>query len=699
MKPRSRRLRFFVVALSSLLVLAASTLAILYRIVTADLPNIGTLRDYQPRLVTHVFDDDGELIGEFFLEKRELVALADVPEVLRLAVIAAEDAKFYYHEGLDFMGIMRALLKNVRAGEIVQGGSTITQQVVKSLLLTPEKSYKRKLREAILAYRLEKSLSKDEILYLYLNQIYFGNGAYGVRTASKCYFGHDVTAVDLAEASLLAGLPRAPTRYSPVRNLELARERQRYVLERMVEEGFVTRQQMEAAIREPLQLVPGGDLNLAVAPYFLDEVRSYLLHRYGKDRTFGGGLQVHTTIRKQEQRIAQEALAAAVASYEKRHPRSGQTEAVAAEEGGAGAASGVEGALVSMELPGGQVRAMIGGMDYTRSQFNRAVHARRQPGSAFKGLLYAAALDKGYTPASIVVDSPIVFHDPVLEEKWKPRNYSRYFVGPTTLRDALAHSRNVVTIKVLQDIGVSYAIRYVQRMGIRSALTPDLSLALGTSEVSLFELVDAYAVYPSQGERPEPILVREVLDAAGNRLEETEPRSEPVLTPVTAYLMTSLLQSVVGEGTGRAVQALGVPCAGKTGTTNDFRDAWFIGYIPDRITGVWLGYDQPRSLGNKETGGRLAAPVWLQFMKGVTQGSRAREFPVPLGIVFANVDVQTGLLAGLQSSRVRFECFREGTEPREVSEEAGQSDEIDFFREELDPGGSPPLPDLSDPID
>lgn len=667
----------------------------LYYVFTSDLPNLETLKDYRPRLSTQVFDDTGELIGTLFLEKRELVPLEEVPEVMRLAVIAAEDSKFYSHEGLDFTGIVRAMLKNLLAREIVQGGSTITQQVVKSLLLTPEKSYSRKIREAILAYRLEKSLSKDEILYLYLNQIYFGSGAYGVRSAAKTYFGHDVRDVNLAEAALLAGLPKAPSRYSPVRNPELARERQGYVLTRMLEEGFVTRAQVDAALARPVRIVASDDSGNGSVLYVVDKVRDYLVESYGKEAAFCGGLRVYTTVRRDEQTAAEQALRTAAAAYQKRHPsgKGGGHSAEPQQE------EELQGALLSIELPHGYIRAMVGGMDYGRSQFNRAMDAHRQPGSAFKGPLYAAALDKGFTPASIVVDSPIVFQDPVLEEKWKPRNYSRSFVGPTTLRDALAHSRNVVTIKVLRDIGVSYAIRYAQRLGIHSPLSPDLSLALGTSEVTLLDLVRAFSVFACQGLRVEPILIRRITDAEGNVLEEREPKAEPVISPETAYLMTSLLQSVVEEGTGRAAASLGVPCAGKTGTTNDFHDAWFIGYTPDRITGVWMGFDRPRSLGSGETGGRLAAPAWVDFMKNVVPPGQAREFQPPPGIVFARIDIQTGLLAGPKSASTRLECFRMGTEPNEISSETVETDEIHFFRQELETLPPEALPPPNETLD
>jgi len=656
-----------------------------YRAFTVDLPNIETVRDYRPCQVSRVFDANGLLIGEFFIEKRELVSLDRVPRVLLQAIVAAEDANFYRHEGLDFLGILRALWKNIQAGEIVQGGSTITQQVVKSLLLTPERSVRRKIREAILAYRLERSLTKDDILYLYLNQIYFGHGAYGVQIASQTYFGHDVDRLSLPEAALLAGLPQAPSRYSPARYPERARERQVYVLEQMRDAQMISREEMEQALAEPVTIQDSPNVNEEIAPYFVDYVREVLLQKYGKEVAFCGGLRVITTIVAAEQEAAREALGFGVDAYEKRHPRQ--------DEGGAGPS--IQGALLSMDLPSGAVRAMVGGIDHDVSQFNRALQARRQPGSAVKPLIYAAALDRGYTPASIVVDSPIVFEDPVLEEKWKPKNYSRRFVGPTSLRDALTHSRNVVTIKVLKDIGVGYAIRYAQKLGFHSPITPDLSFALGSSETTLLELVTVYAAFGCQGDRPRPVFLLSVHDAEGNQLEATEPRSDPVLSPQIAYLMTSLLQSVVQEGTGRGVAELGIPCAGKTGTTNDYRDAWFIGYTPEKIVGVWMGYDQPRNLGTRESGGTVAAPVWLRFMQRDAGQGTGRPFPVPPGIVFAKVDTRTGLLATPRSVRTRMECFLEGTEPREYADEALELEGTDFFVEDLGPAASPKGPSES----
>ncbi len=687
MKTKGKILRFLLVACAVLMVLAVLAAGLLYRTFTKDLPNISTLRDYRPCVLSRVYDEDGEIIGEFFIEKRELVPLDQVPDVLRDAIIAAEDANFYHHEGLDFFGILRALIKNIRAGEIVQGGSTITQQVVKSLLLTPERSLKRKAREAILAYMLERSLSKDEILFLYLNQIYFGHGAYGVQTAAKNYFGHDVREVDLAKAALLAGLPQAPSRYSPARHPERARQRQIYVLDQMLGEGMINEEERRLALEMQIVVQPAKDVNRAYAPYFVEYVREYLLEHYGKDKTFCGGLHVYTTLHKEDQRIAREALRYGVEQYAKRHPE---------EEGAESTKHPLQGALLAMDLPDGTIRAMVGGVDFQTSQFNRAIHAKRQPGSAVKPFIYAAALDKGYTPASIVVDSPIVFNDPVLEEKWKPKNYSRRFVGPTTLRDALTHSRNVVTIKILRDMGITYAMRYIKKLGIRSTLAPDLSLALGSSESRLLELVEAYATFACGGVRPDALFIRRIIDDQGNVLEEHEPSSQEAISPQTAYLMTNLMESVVKEGTGRAVRSLGVPCAGKTGTTNDFRDAWFIGFTAEKIVGVWMGYDQPKSLGDRESGGRVAAPVWLYYMQRVLEGGVGAPFPVPTGIVFVKVDTNTGLLATPRSERTRLECFLEDTEPRTSAEDDWEEGEVDFFQEEeLEPHGPLPIPEES----
>ena len=765
------RVLYAITFLCAIVVIAALGCIALYHIYTIDLPSVADLRDYHPPAATTVFDDDNQIVGEFFTERRIPVPIERIPAALTKAVISAEDANFYSHPGLDFMGILRALIKNIAAGEVVQGGSTITQQVVKSLLLTPERSLRRKVREAVLAYRLERYLTKDDILYLYLTQIYFGNGAYGVQSAAQNYFGCNVEELDLAQCAMLAALPRAPTRYSPLNNPALAKERQRYVLGRMVEGGFITRDQADEAARRPVVIKEREDINLKIAPYYVEYVREYLAEKYGKELVYQGGLKVFTPLRSEDQKAAQEGLEYGVRAFERRHRFRGPVRHLeedeirqldthgldrwrdrlqrgeaypglvinvsSVEEGievRVGDATGripgkdlrwavskegvipfrrgdvvevrvqeiqedgevrfsleqeseLQGALLSMDLPEGYVRAMIGGVDFQKSLFNRALQALRQPGSAFKPIIYAAAIDKGYTPATIVVDSPIVIDDPVTGQTWKPQNYSGDFVGPITVREALAHSRNVATVKILQDIGVPYAVRYAKQLGMKSKLAPYLSLALGTSSISLMELMQSYAVFGCEGNRPTPIFVKRILDRDGHVLEENVPQRKPVISPQTAYVITSLLKSVVEEGTGRGVSVLGVPCAAKTGTTNDCVDAWFIGYTPDKITGVWVGYDQPRSLGEKETGARAAGPIWLYYMKKTMGKASAREFPIPAGIVFAKVDTTTGLLAASNSERTRIECFKEGTEPTTSAEEywkEEEEEETEFFMKELE---------------
>jgi len=767
------RIRSGILFLAVLVCAAGLGLLGLYYLFTTDLPNISSLKEYRPPIVTSVLAEENETVGEFFLERRIVVPTERIPRTLIHAVISAEDSKFYSHVGLDFWGILRAMLKNIAAGEVVQGGSTITQQVVKSMLLTPERSFKRKFREAILAYRLEKSLSKDDILYLYLNQIYFGNGAYGVQAAAQNYFGCNVEDLNLAQCALLAALPRAPNRYSPIKNPAHAKERQRYVLHRMVEDGFITKQEAEEAARRPVEVKEREDLNLKLAPYYVEYVREYLAQRYGTDLLYKGGLKVYTAMSVSDQKAAQEAIDYGLRAFERRHGFRGPVRHLSEEEiralesrglerwserlrkgeiypglvqgppqadrgipvrvgdtvgwvpakeaawalrGGGGVppltrgdvvdvrlegiepdGTGifslqqepqVEGALLSIEIPNGYVRAMVGGHDYRKSAFNRAVQALRQPGSAFKPVIYAAAIDRGYTPATIVVDAPLVIEDPATGQQWQPQNYSGDFAGPITVRDALAHSRNVVTVKILKDIGIPYAIDYARRLGITSPLSPYLSLALGSSSVTLMELTQAYAVFANQGSRPSPIFVKTVLDRDGNVLEVNLPTAEQVISPQAAYIVTNLLESVVEEGTGKSVSALSVPCAGKTGTTNDYVDAWFLGYTPHKVAGVWVGYDKPRSLGERETGAKAAAPIWLYYMRKVVgKGAPADEFPIPEGIVFANIDTATGLLATPNSYRTRLECFKAGTEPMVSAEEYGrqeEEEESEFLLRELE---------------
>ena len=437
-----------------------------------DLPSIETLKNYKPSTITKFFSDEGEIIGEFSIEKREVVSLERIPHHLIQAFVAGEDSRFFQHKGVDYLAILRALVRNIFSGEIVQGGSTITQQVVKSLLLSPEKSFTRKIREALLAYKIEKYLSKEEILFLYLNQIYLGHGAYGVANAAENYFGKTIEELDLAESAMLAGLPQAPSKSSPYHHPEQAKRRQTYILNRMVGEGFISYGDLMKALQKPLKIKSKQNPFLEKAPHFVEHVRRYVEEKYGKEALYKNGLQVYTTIDMDFQRVAQEAVASGLKAIEEREKYLPSDLRL-----------NLEGSLVCFDLETGYIKAMIGGRDYKRSQFNRATQARRQTGSAFKPIVYASALDKGYTPTSIIVDSPIIFAWG--DKKWKPKNFEEKFFGPTTLRNALTHSINIVTVKIAQDIGIEYIKDYAKKLGIPSTLQGDLSMALGSSSISL----------------------------------------------------------------------------------------------------------------------------------------------------------------------------------------------------------------------
>ena len=642
---------------------------------THGLPSIETLKNYRPATITKFFSEDGEIIGEFFIEKRKIVSLDRIPHHLVQAFIAGEDARFFHHKGLDYIAIFRALSRNIFSGEIVQGGSTITQQVVKSILLSPEKSFTRKIREAILAFKIEKYLSKEEILFLYLNQIYLGQGAYGVATAAENYFGKSVEELNLAESALLAGLPQAPSKYSPYHHPEQAIRRQTYILNRMVEEGFISYGEVMKALQTPLKIKSKQNSFIEKAPYFVEHVRRYVEEKYGKEALYKNGLQVYTTIDTDFQKIAQEAVESGLKEIEKRQKYLSSDIPFS-----------LEGALVCFDLETGYVKAMVGGRDFRKSQFNRATQARRQTGSAFKPIVYASALDKGYTPASVIVDAPIIFEWG--DKKWKPKNFEEKFLGPTTLRNAIAHSVNIVTVKIAQDVGIDYIKDYAQKLGISFPLQNDLSMALGSSSISLYELTKVYAVFANQGNAFRPIFIKKILDRDGNLLEENLPlfypkepfNEERILSPQTAYIMTNLLEGVVQNGTGWRAKTLGRPVAAKTGTTDQFLDAWFIGYTQEFITGIWVGFDEERSLGENETGSRTASPIWVTFMSKILKDRPVKDFPIPEGIEFMKIDPKTGQVSS--GREAILECFKEGTGPPQKVSSRSKST-TDFFKFDL----------------
>ncbi|MFA4915638.1 MAG: PBP1A family penicillin-binding protein [Syntrophales bacterium] len=630
----------FLIGLVTILPMLAGG-GIFYYTFLRDMPAIAVLKDYRPSIATRVYADNNDLIDEFYLEDRKMVRVSELPVVVTQAFVAAEDARFYQHKGVDIMSIARALFKNIEAGHIIQGGSTITQQVAKSFYLSPEKKYKRKIKEALLAYKIDKYLSKDEILNLYLNYTYLGHGTYGVEAASQGYFGKSARHLTLPEAALLAGLPKAPTNYSPFLHFDKARERQIYVLTRMVEDGYITLEQKEKAIQTPVKLRSVKPKE-KIAPYFVENVRRYILEKYGNDVLYKEGLEVYTTLDIAMQKAALPAVERGLREMEERERYKNVV---------------VQGALLCMDARTGAIRAMVGGRDFKRSEFNRATQARRQPGSAFKPFIYTAAFDKGMTPATQFGDSPVIFADVTGGNIWEPQNFDREFWGPTTLRTALVYSRNIVTIKVLQEIGLDYAAGYAASVGITSPLTKNLSLALGTSGVTLQEMVRGYGVLANQGKKCEPFFIKKIVDRTGHVFEENQPRVEQVIDSRIAFMTAYVMQDVVESGTGMRVKSIGRPVAGKTGTTDDTRDAWFIGFTPSLVTGVWVGFDQERSLGKQEVGGRAAAPIWLYFMEKVLKGTPPEDFPVPEGVVFARVDPKTGLPVSSSSQDSILECF------------------------------------------
>lgn len=709
-----------------------------------DLPTLDALEQYSPSLVTTLYSDEDEPFAAFFEQRRILVSLNKIPPYLIEALLATEDTRFYSHRGIDPRGIARALLTNLRTLRRAEGGSTITQQLAKVLFLTPEKSLARKMKEILLAFQIEREYPKDKILEMYFNQIYFGHGAYGVEAAAQTYFGKSVDELNLAEAAMLAGLPRAPNTYSPIVDKERARRRRGVVLQRMVEEGFITTEQAEAAAAIPFDERAFAAVR-SQAPYFVEYVRQYLEERYGSYALYHGGLKVYTTLNVRLQQAADQSLTQGLREIDQqkglRLAGGGPTARVTPRRPGAPLRPGLvvegviqrvtargihvtvdgysgeipfkamrvaegpkladafhpddrvlvrleavdhnrktltlalaqepemEGALLALDPRTGQIKAMVGGYDFQRSKFNRAIQARRQPGSAFKPFVYAAAFDLGLTPSTIFEDSPVSFPATIdgEQKEWSPENYDQTFRGPVTLRQGLEQSINVVAVKLLETIGVGAATQMAHRLGIRSPIRAELGLALGTSEVTLLEMVSAYGTLAAGGVRNAPYAIMRILDSRGRILEERFPEGQQVLRPATAATLTHVLEGVVQRGTGRRARALERPLAAKTGTTQDAADAWFLGYSPSLVAGVWIGYDTVRSLGPHETAATLAAPIWMQFMRAALEGSPPEAFPVPDPLVPVTVNYYTGLPTYPQDPDAVTEYFLRGTEPRRAT--------------------------------
>ena len=715
----------------------------------SNLPKIESVSDYKPDTVTRVLDRKGRIIGEIGTQRRTVVPLDVIPRMLIDAVVASEDAEFFQHQGIDYMGMIRAFFANLRAGRFVQGGSTITQQVVKTFFLSPERTIKRKMQEVILARRLEAYLDKNEILFLYLNQIYFGHGRYGVQEASRYYFDKDVSELTLGECALLAGLPQAPERLSPFKHPDRAKQRQMYVLRRMAELEKTSEAVVQQVADQPIRVVRQDRQYYQAAPEILDIVRNRLSEFYGDDEQRKTSTVVRTTIDGQLQHAARTAVLSGLRALDARHDyrkptrhiklpmrdrvrndlarkqktlRSGlvydalvlgagpDPETLECDLGadllivdvsgrrynpqhdpmkerfnvgdlirvrylGKGAVfdPGPQAALVAMDVNSGDVLAMVGGHPFRAGGFNRALNAARQPGSAFKPFVYAAAIDsESMTAATLVEDSPIVL------ENWEPRNFDSGYRGPITLREAITHSINTVSAKVLQRVGVDRVITLARQMGISSPLGHHPSLALGSVEVKPIDMAVSYAVLANGGMRVAPHMITQI---GPQRI--SVPKQERVLRPSVAYIVTTMLQDVVKNGTARRARGLRRPVAGKTGTTNDHKDAWFVGYSPEIVTVVWVGFDVPRSLGPKESGARAALPIWLDFMRAALSGHGRKPFHQPPDVVVKAIDPATGLLASAGADQYIDEYFVRGTEPQK---EAASPDQLDPDAVLMDPG-------------
>jgi len=628
---------------------------------THDLPQIQALESFKPAAISRIYSADKELLAERFAQRREPVGLSVMPSHLKEAILATEDSLFYEHPGVDLKGILRAIIRNVQAGEYVEGASTITQQLAKTLFLTPRKSILRKLKEAFLAFQIERRYTKDEILELYLNQVYFGSGAYGVEAAAQIFFGKPVQRLTLGECALIAGMPKSPSRYSPLINPSLALKRREVVLQQMFYKGLITRQALEAATAAPLHLAEKVDAAMK-APYFVAFVTDFLERQLGAATLYQTGLTVYTTLNYAMQRVAEKAVTEGLEGLADRMQRGG----VLKEEY-------PQAALVCLEASRGTILAMVGGRSFEESPFNRATMARRQPGSAFKPIVYALAVEKGFRQNDLLWDAPVTYQGTLENEAWTPKNFSGRFHGEVTLRTALALSKNIPAVKLLHKLGPTRAVEFAHRMGITSPLQPNLPLVLGTSELTLLELTASYAVFPSNGVWTRPFGIIEVLDREGRSLWREKPQRRPAISPETSAVTTDMLRAVVLEGTGRAAGRVGRPLAGKTGTTDGYKDALFIGFSPTIVTGVWVGLDHHETLGDKETGARAALPIWIDFMEQALRGQPYRDFALPEGVVAVNMDVKSGLLASKSCPDAVWAAFKKGTEPKHYGTEGIKS--------------------------
>ncbi|MDD8021145.1 MAG: PBP1A family penicillin-binding protein [Acidobacteriota bacterium] len=766
-----------------------------YVTIKDNLPAVDELSELKPMIISTVYSDQGLPVKEFAAERRIQIPYSQIPLVLKQAIIATEDPRFFAHKGIDYRGILRALKEDVLRVVIgrkkLHGGSTITQQLARSLFLYSQQTIRRKLKEMFLAVEIERKFSKEKIFELYCNQFYLGHGTWGVEAASQLYFGKNVSQLTLPEAALIAGIFRGPGLYSPYNNQEVTLNRRNHVINRMVEEGFITKETGEAFKQQPLNALPLKRGTAETGSYFFEEVRKYIERNYGDEALYRGGLKIYTTLNLDYQKYAEQAVERGLRIQDKKNGwrkvkrnllAEGQTdlnkywltdwegqglsvneveeaivlevsqkearvkikdytglmtnknigwtrarnlnslikpgdviqaEIVSLNEDNKTAQVSLEqeplleGAFLSLDPSTGQIKAMVGGYSFKRSQFNRATQALRQTGSVIKPILYTAALDKGFTPASVIIDEPTSFIDKWTGEPWSPKNYDGEYHGAVTLRTGLEESRNMVTAKLLDYISPQIGVEYCRKFGLTSAIYPYLSLSLGAFEVTLQELVSAFSVFPNKGVRARPYFIIRVEDKDGQILEENMPVTEEVISPQLAYMMTYMLQGVVQRGTGKQASVLSWPLAGKTGTTNKFTDAWFLGFSPSLCAGVWVGYDTKVTLGDNQSGAVVALPIWIDFFKRViedkkdkyetsqaasvqvetdgalviTEGELIEHFEVPPNLTFVTIDMKTGLLATPGCQYPFREVFLPGTEPTRYCSLQDHLRVLDYYSE------------------
>lgn len=682
---KRHRIRWaFIIFLSLFLGIAAGGYLSLVR----DLPPTESISFFMPPVATKVYDDNDEVIGQFFIERRELTNLDRVPSYLKDGLICIEDKMFYKHWGVDILALIRSLITNILHGRVVQGGSTITMQLARNMFLTMEQTVMRKLKEMILAIRIERAYTKDEILEKYLNQINFGQGRYGVATAARYYFDKDVSELTLSECALLIATPKSPDRYSPYNNMKLATERRNLVLQKMHENHVISDSEYEHARNENIILTE-LKIEKRVGEYFIEEIRRYLELKYGPEFLYRSGANIYTTMNLVIQKTAEEILEKHLVAIEKEYKFKNSKEywdSVGVSDT-LQYSPYLQGAIVIEDHHTGEVKAIIGGRDFSQSKWNRATQARRQAGSSFKVFVFTAAIDNGFTPADIVLDLPIVLEVPGMDSIYRPANYDRKFMGPITMEKALKHSRNLAAIRLIRNIGPELVVQYAHNLGVNSPLLAVVSLALGSCEVSLLEMVSAMGTIANLGERIAPILIRKITDKDGTLIEANMPVPEQRLSPQTSYVMIDMMRSVVEGGTGyRARHHYRGPAAGKTGTTNNYSDTWFVGFTPKYSCGIWVGNDNNDRIYRGATGGHVCAPIWGDLLAEIDKGPY-NEFPRPAGLSKEKICSQTGLVANDFCPEPREEVFIGGTEPTDTcdlhtfSQEYDYQDDFDSFND------------------